>query len=171
MTAFRVIALTLALGLLAACDDSPKPPAPAKTAPSAEITPPPAATKPAPQSAAVKPPAAEPVKKKEPAEVAPKKAPALTVTPAAKPLVKAKPEPLPPVKLDLRLPDELVQQLEPGEPLDKLPEQPPLLPQLFVEKPTEPGPYQLNGRLITNDKVNDYWESVEGAELQIEFRN
>ena len=45
------------------------------------------------------------------------------------------------------------------------------LPPLFVEKPAEPGPYQLNGRLITNDRVDDYWDSVEGAELQIEFRN
>ncbi|QKE65708.1 hypothetical protein HNE05_10030 [Aquipseudomonas campi] len=81
-----------------------------------------------------------------------------------------KPQPLPPAKLDLRLPAELVEQMELGEPLQELPEQP-LLPPLFGEKPTEPGPFQLNGRLITNDQSEDYWDSVEGAELQFEFRN
>lgn len=81
----------------------------------------------------------------------------------------AKPQPLPQVKLDLRLPAELVEQME-FEPLEELPAEP-LLPPLFVEKPSEPGPFQLNGRLITNDQNVDYWDSVEGAELQFEFRN
>lgn len=85
---------------------------------------------------------------------------------------KAKPaaaEPLPPLKLDLRLPAELVEQMA-FEPLEELSAEP-LLPPLFVEKPAEPGPFQLNGRLITNDQNEDYWDSVEGAELQFEFRN
>jgi hypothetical protein len=76
-------------------------------------------------------------------------------------------EPLP-EKLDLRLPKELVETLEPV-PQEQQPEQG-LLPPLFVEKQNQPGPYQINGRLITNDREHDYLDSVEGAELQIEFR-
>ena len=148
MTVFRALLLTLACGLLAACDDSPKPPAPA---PKPSVMPPASQ----PQQEVSKPKAAT--------RPAPAKAPA-----TSKPAAPA--EPLPPVKIDLSLPDELVQQLEPGEPLEASAEQP-LLPEMFGEKPTEPGPYELNGRLITNDKSTDYWDSVEGAELQIKIRN
>jgi hypothetical protein len=196
MTTFRLVALTLALGLLVGCDEPPKPPAPIpaplKTEPEASPPAPAESVEPmlADQPAAA--PVAEPVPAPKPAAeprretraappdkapVAASSKPKATEKPSskavAKPVTKPKPrvEPLPPVKLDLRLPDELVQQLEPGEPLEKLPEREPLLPPLFVEKPAEPGPYQLNGRLITNDRDDDYWDSVEGAELQIEFRN
>lgn len=181
MTTFRLLALTLAIGLLVGCDEQPKPPAPVpaptRTEPvlPAEAAPP-APTEPAQAMRATAPPTPPARPDSEPAQAAraapPDKAPAAARSqprPAAK--TQSRPELLPPVKLDLRLPPELVQHLEPGEALDKLPEQEPLLPPLFVEKPAEPGPYQLNGRLITNERVDDYWDSVEGAELQIEFRN
>ena len=113
------------------------------------------------------PPRQEPRVRAAPPDKAPE---AARVLPKAAQKPAPKVEPPPADKLDLRLPDELVQRLELGAPLEQ-PEREPLLPPLFVEKPTEPGPYQLNGRLITNDRVDDYWDSVEGAELQIEFRN
>lgn len=190
MKAFRAVALPLVLGLLAACDEPPKPPAPIPEPPKTEAAAPseaPAAqpNKPAPEVTSklvpevlpvTKPsPRPEPVTTPEERAAPPDKAPTVARViprPAEKPAAKAKAkrEPLPPVKLDLRLPDELVQDLQPGETQENQPEQS-LLPPLFVEKPAEPGPYQLNGRLITNDRVDDYWDSVEGAELQIEFRN
>ncbi|MBC9250161.1 hypothetical protein A9179_07730 [Pseudomonas alcaligenes] len=81
-------------------------------------------------------------------------------------------KPLPAAKLDLRLPPGMVEQLQPEEPVDIDFSKPALLPEMFVEKPTQPGPFELNGRLITNDhSKEDYWDSVEGAELQFKFRN
>ena len=133
----------------------PAPPAEVERTVEAKPEPPPEAPRQEPRVRAA-PPDKAPVE----ARVLPK--------PAQKPAPKV--EPLSPAALDLRLPDELVQRLELGAPLE-LTERKPLLPPLFVEKPVEPSPYQLNGRLITNDRVDDYWDSVEGAELQIEFRN
>ena len=73
--------------------------------------------------------------------------------------------------LDLQLPPELVEQVQPDAPAEEI-TAPALLPEMFAEKPKEPGPFELNGRLITNerDKDQDYWNSVEGAELQFKFR-
>ncbi|WP_252274092.1 hypothetical protein [Pseudomonas subflava] len=192
MIAIRTLALAAALAVLTACDDAPKPPAPVpappKTAPAPVDAAPPAAVKtpePAEKASLSAPPAPitkspEPEPDPEPAmtlrAAPPDKAPASAhLIPGAKEKAEAKAQakadPLPPVKLDLHLPKELVKRIEPGEPLEKLPEQEPLLPPMFVDKAEKPGRYQLNGRLITDDKVDDYWRSVEGAELQIEFRN
>jgi hypothetical protein len=186
MKAFRAVALPLAFGLLVACDEPPKPPAPLPEPPRTEA----AAAAPASSAVPAKPaseatsklvPEVLPVTPTNPKPVTmpperaapPDKAPTVArVIPRSveKPTANAKRESLPPVKLDLRLPDELVEDLQAGEALENPAEQT-LLPPLFVEKPAEPGPYQLNGRLITNERVDDYWDSVEGAELQIEFRN
>ena len=172
MTVFRVTALLLALGLLAACDEQAQPAAPPPTPPRTEVVPVPEPEPPVsvPAEPAVRVPAAsQPAVSAKPAAVQsppPQKQPVRAKVQA--PPV-AKPQPLPQVKLDLRLPAELVEQME-FEPLEELPAEP-LLPPLFVEKPSEPGPFQLNGRLITNDQNVDYWDSVEGAELQFEFRN
>ena len=59
---------------------------------------------------------------------------------------------LPPIKLDLSLPRELVEDLHHGEPLV---EEKPLLPPLFVEKEAKPAPFQLSGKLITNEHERD----------------
>lgn len=76
--------------------------------------------------------------------------------------------PSPPV--DLSLPQELLEDLQLGEPIP--PDQPQdLLPPLFVEKPEPKRNLQLNGRLLLNDDVkDDYKKSVDGAELQLEFK-
>ncbi|MWV18143.1 hypothetical protein F3I16_19045 [Pseudomonas sp. L-22-4S-12] len=170
MTAFRLTALLLALGLLAACDEPPKPPAPVPTPPS--IAAPPAGPGEPPARVAA-PPAVSPVQTQPAAQNKPEPRAPVRQQAKSQPVAKAqaeRPTRLPPVKLDLRLPAELVEQMELGEPLAELPSEP-LLPPLFGEKPAEPGPFQLNGRLITNDESEDYWDSVEGAELQFEFRN
>jgi len=85
---------------------------------------------------------------------------------------------LPPIKLDLSLPRELVEGLHHGEPLV---EEKPLLPPLFVEKEAKPAPFQLSGKLITNEHERDrsgeklerdnYFDKVDGAQLNFEFRN
>lgn len=109
----------------------------------------------------------------------PKPKPAPTKAEATKPKPKptpAKPKPskveqvkLREPKLDLSLPKHLVDELEPRVKQEQHVEQP-LLPPMFVEKPPEQSPYQLNGKLITNQREEDYLRSVEGAELQIEFK-
>jgi hypothetical protein len=41
---------------------------------------------------------------------------------------------------------------------------------MFGEKPEVQSPFQISGRLINNERVDDYWDSIEGAEVQFEFR-
>ncbi|WP_146224903.1 hypothetical protein [Aquipseudomonas alcaligenes] len=177
MKLIRPMALGLVVTLLAACDQAPAPPEPTPAAepaaPAVEQPKVPAQPVEVERTVEAKPeqPPAPPRQDARVRAAPPDKAPeAARVLPKAAQEPAPKVEPLPADKLDLRLPDELVQRLELGAPLEQ-PEREPLLPPLFVEKPAEPGPYQLNGRLITNDRVDDYWDSVEGAELQIEFRN
>ncbi|SCW94572.1 hypothetical protein SAMN03159424_04857 [Pseudomonas sp. NFACC05-1] len=78
--------------------------------------------------------------------------------------------PLPPAKLDLSLPHEMVDQLQPpGKGVQFKRE--PLLPSMFGEKP---GPFQLNGRLLSNEMQlplrNQERNEVEGAALDFEFK-
>lgn len=101
--------------------------------------------------------------------------------PKAKPKVKAKPvskavaKPLHKPKIDLSLPSEMVRHLEPdlgGGPVVRKP----LLPSMFPTKPeSESSPFQLNGRLISNEMQlqlrNDSRRDVEGAAIDFEFRN
>lgn len=164
--AMRPLALVclLATTLLVACDNSPPPQKPAPLpAPLEE----PAPAKPVVEAAQTPAVLPKPGKKvivdetlPEPAEAKPK--PAEKVSPHEK---------LPPAKLDLHLPPEVIEQLTPTEPVEEVTEQA-LLPEMFVDKPTQPSPFELNGRLITNDheKSDNYWDSVEGAELQFKFR-
>lgn len=158
----RVTCLFLLLGLLAACEPTPK--APPVAAPEAPAAVPPVEAKPvvaAPEPA--KPVAA--VKLAAPA-ASPKPA-TKTAVPAAK--VQAKPT-APAAKaqaaLDLSVPSELLELQGDGDSLELMP----LLPPLFVEKDQPSNPFQLSGRLISNERVSDYWDSIEGAELQIEFK-
>lgn len=126
--------------------------APVKAAPIVAPVPPKPAPPPVPAKPAARP-QAEPVRREHP--VAQTRLPALP--------------------LDLSLPRELVSQLAPGQPLE---EEKPLLPPLFVEKEPGPAPFQLSGQLITNEHHRDdteedtgYFDDVDGAQLNIEFRN
>ncbi|WP_256665937.1 hypothetical protein [Pseudomonas sp. 8Z] len=69
--------------------------------------------------------------------------------------------------LDLSVPQALFEQAVKGETEQELS---PLLPPLFAEKPEGVSPVQISGRLINNAQVDDYWESIEGAEVQFEFK-
>ena len=86
---------------------------------------------------------------------------------------KAVAKPLPKPKLDLSLPTELVEKLEPG--VDKAPlARKPVLPAMFDEKPATDTSFQLNGRLISNEMDlqlrNDSRRDVEGAAIDFQFR-
>lgn len=160
----KSILLLLCLGWLSACERESEPvaqqPAPAPavvtaTAPVAEVAKP------------------EPVESAPPAKVVESKP-----MPAAKPPVVAKPKPVvapqpKPVEpesklaLDLSVPQELFEQALESETREDLS---PLLPPLFGEKTEVQSPFQISGRLISNERVDDYWDSIEGAELQFEFK-
>ncbi|MFG0321740.1 hypothetical protein [Pseudomonas putida] len=103
----------------------------------------------------------------------PKKA---TAKPAHKPLSKAVAKPLPKTELDLSLPVDMVNNLEPnvGAP-SPIQRRKPLLPPMFTERPeTNDSPFQLNGRLINNEMQlqlrNDSRHDVEGAAIDFEYR-
>ncbi|WP_173173887.1 hypothetical protein [Pseudomonas tohonis] len=182
--------LLLLLGLLAGCEQETPPPQkpPASPPPVTEVA------KPEPAAPAKEAPVAKPTS--EPPKVAseaPKPVAKAESKPEAKsqakPKVEAKPSTkvaqpatspagnarkpekteLPKAQLDLRLPRHLVDKLEP-EIVEERKAEEPLLPPMFTEKAPEQGPFQLNGKLLTNEKEDDYWRSVEGAELQFEFK-
>jgi hypothetical protein len=94
---------------------------------------------------------------------------------AKKPASKAVAKPLPKAKVDLSLPSEMVKNLEPdlgdGPVVRK-----PMLPSMFPTKPeSDSSPFQLNGRLISNEMQlqlrNDSRRDVDGAAIEFEFRN
>jgi hypothetical protein len=106
---------------------------------------------------------------------------AKTVKAVKTPPVKAKPSRsnaagtrLAPIKLNLNLPPELVENMEFGKPLAEVDELPVLPPMFGASKPA-PSAYQLSGKLISNERQKEtsdnYLDSVEGAELSIEFRH
>jgi len=95
--------------------------------------------------------------------------------PKARAVSKAVAKPLPQPKIDLSLPKDMVKHLEPdlgdGPVVRK-----PLLPSMFPTKPeSDSSPFQLNGRLISNEMQlqlrNDSRRDVEGAAIEFEFRN
>lgn len=97
-----------------------------------------------------------------------------TVTPATSSReVKAEPPPsLPPASVDLSLPQQLIDELSIGDSSASMLQSTPLLPPLFVEKPKPQSSFQLNGRLLTDDQLkDDYLESVEGAEIQLQYKH
>lgn len=166
--------LCLAL-LLAACDSGDKPAGPpnepARPKPITQVEPaaphkelpPPVATKPVvADTSAAKPvreapaPAAPVVKSKGKATEKFEDAPAEAVT-LAKP------------KLDLSLPRELVESLEPeAKQKAAAKSESGLLPPMFAEKENAQQPFQLSGRVISNEIERS--SGIEGAELQFQFR-
>jgi hypothetical protein len=167
MSRYCLIALLLCL---AGCDK------PENVAPASPVVP--VAVPEVPAAAAV-PTAADSVPASAPAEPESRPLPApRPKSVASKPASKstATSQKLAPLPLDLSLPHDLVDQLEPGEPIPDIVPRPRLLPPLFGEKPAEPSAFQLSGKLITNDldreklESDNYLDKVEGAQLNFEFR-
>ena len=81
--------------------------------------------------------------------------------------------PLPKAKLDLRLPPDMVEKIKPVEQIEAEIRKP-LLPSMFGEKPATDSPFQLNGRLLSNEMQlqlrNDSRQDVEGAAIDFEFK-
>lgn len=152
----KSILLLLCLGWLSACEREPEP----------------VAQQPEPEPAVVATPAkVPPAAKPEPVEAKPVATPAKPPV-AAKPKPAAAPQPKPAepeskLVLDLSVPQELFEQALESETREELS---PVLPPLFGEKPEVQSPFQISGRLISNERVDDYWDSIEGAELQFEFK-
>ena len=78
-----------------------------------------------------------------------------------------------PPKLDLSLPPELVKQMTPPKSVIAAPRKP-ILPQMFGDGSSGGGPFQLNGRLLSNEMQlqmrNDNRRDVEGAALDFKFK-
>jgi hypothetical protein len=158
MIGFRFLLLLLTLHSLSACDNekttTPVPHEPVE--PAVAVMPAaPADIAPAPEPKPVIKAASEPVR--------------ATAT-VSKPLVKDAVV-VPPLKanLDLSLPPDLFEELQSLVAPDE-PPSPALLPPLFRAEQAAESPFQLNGKLITNEQGDDYWDSLEGAELQFEFK-
>ena len=124
------------------------------------------ATKNPAKSVSKKPPAAKAPAKKT-ASSQKKRAPIASKSKSAHEVAKT---PLPPANLDLSLPHDMVQKLQPPGTVP-LPKREPLLPSMFGQKPD---PFQLNGRLLNNEMQlplrNSERREVEGAALDFEFK-
>ncbi|MFK8329953.1 translation initiation factor 2 [Pseudomonas sp. BJa5] len=162
MKALRRVGLFLCLlGLAAGAGNVMAQTAPATNPPAAKQSQPAANAKPV-------------VRQKQDKAAAEKKKPAAKgVRNKARKSAKAAPEPLPKAKLDLSLPTEMVKDLKPAT-QDPVPTPKPLLPYLFGEKPPADSPFQLNGRLLSNEMQlqlrNDERREVEGAAIDFEFK-
>ena len=179
MTVVRALVVMLLAIMLAACDsgrDTPRkpasPPQAAPVAAEAPQPPPPPAPLPAPSREVAPRPQAKTV------PAPPAHPPRPQVKPAREPTEASLRAPVEPeVPLDLSLPKELAQGL--GLPRDKVAavqDRQALLPPLFELRDKEqqaPGSFEIGGRLITNERPapgKDYWNTVEGAEVQLHFR-
>ncbi|MCY1401979.1 hypothetical protein D3C76_771780 [compost metagenome] len=83
--------------------------------------------------------------------------------------VAASKHPAPLAPVDLHLPSDLLLASTPAASAE--PEKS-LLPPMFVEKSNQAG-FQLAGKLLHKEhaREDDYWQTVEGAELQFEFKH
>ena len=122
-------------------------------------------------------PATQPVKSPEKPAASAKKTTPKKRTPVASKFKSAREiakKRLPSAKLDLSLPPEMVKQLQPLGTVP-MPKHKPLLPNMFGEKPEEDSPFQLNGRLLSNEmelqlrnEARD--RQIEGAALDFQFK-
>lgn len=164
----------LLCGLVACDSDQSSPKAPASE-PAEAVRP--APVEPAPPVPVVEPepapePVPEPVPEAQPAP--PQKAPQVPSAPRSLGSPRAAAPSRPVAPLDLSLPSEVLERFKlPDEvPVEAL-ESPSLLPPLFVDKANEPDSFELGGKLITSERPvadEDSWHSVEGVELQLQFR-
>lgn len=162
MISFRSLLGVLVLVALGACDNDPAPPVAPVEPSKPKVSAPPA-------------PAAKPVAEQpsEPAKPSPTPKPVAESKPVAKDrpdaTVATVPTPAPRLELDLSLTPEMLEPTESVESFSELPST--LLPPLFDEQRSARNPFQLQGKLITNERGDqDYWQSLEGAELQFEFK-
>jgi hypothetical protein len=164
MMPIRSLALLLTVLSVAACEQSRNPPAKVK-AETVKAQPAPVAV--TSKAAKVEP---EPVASKPVKPSAPEPKPAAVAQAKPKPVVVArKPDPAEPkAPLDMSLHTNVFEPLPPLAPLSDL--SIPILPPMFGDKDETEGPFQLNGKLITNERGEDYWQSLEGAQLQFEFK-
>lgn len=130
-----------------------------------------AANKAAPVKKAVPAKKATPVKKAAPVtKNAPKVKKRAPIVSKSKPASEVAKTALPSANLDLSLPRDMVEELEPVGTV-ALPKRPAVLPQMFGEKAS---PFQLNGRLISNEMQlqlrNEERREVDGAALEFEFK-
>jgi hypothetical protein len=154
MTRKCLLGSLMLLGLLGACERGEVPHTPPLPEPLPVPLPPIPALPTAPVSVEVPTlPAARPA----PPPQASKKA----VSGGPRPTAPATKRPSP-VKLDLSLPEELVERLEPLEPATDAE----LLPRFFENDEQEF--FKLHGRLITNE--GDGGQGLDGAELRFEFK-
>lgn len=82
--------------------------------------------------------------------------------------------PLPKARLDLSLPPDLMKGMKPVEEIEAEVRKP-LLPAMFGEKSQADSPFQLNGRLLSNEMQlqlrNDMrQQEIEGAAIDFEFK-
>jgi len=82
--------------------------------------------------------------------------------------------PLPKARLDLSLPPDMVKDLKPVEQIEAEVRKP-LLPAMFGEKPETQSPFQLNGRLLSNEmqlqlRNDSRQQEIEGAAIDFEFK-
>ena len=166
MISFRYLFALFPLLALAACDKEPAPPIDPASPPKPQVAAP-AAVPAAPVPAPVAKPQAEQASEPAQPSAAVK---ALASEPAQKktPAANAVAPPVPELELDLSLPPEV---LEAPDSFDSFSQLPTLLPPLFGGEAARSNPFQLQGKLLTNERGDqDYWESLEGAELQFEFK-
>ena len=110
----------------------------------------------------------------KPKPVAAKKQPAKASKSASRKKADAIAAPLPKAKLDLTLPPDVVGQMKPVEQIEAEVRKP-LLPAMFGERPQSESPFQLNGRLLSNEMQlqlrNDMrQQEIEGAAIDFEFK-
>ncbi|MDR0277073.1 MAG: hypothetical protein LBJ37_04250 [Paucimonas sp.] len=82
--------------------------------------------------------------------------------------------PLPKARLDLSLPPDMVNEMKPVEQIEAEVRKP-LLPAMFGEKPDSQSPFQLNGRLLSNEmqlqlRNESRQQDIEGAAIDFEFK-
>lgn len=122
----------------------------------------------APQEVAPPPaplPAVQPVQPSPPAVPEKKPSPVPKGGKSKEMLVRSAPK----IHLDLNLPEDLLGRWE-SKGKSELAKPKPLLPPLFQEPKESSSPFQLSGKLITGKDGDDYWDSIDGAELNFEFK-
>jgi len=117
--------------------------------------------------------ASKPVKSAAPTQKAAAKKPAPKVK-KSQSASKTKKKRVPETAIDLSLPPEMVRQLRPLGAVP-MPAHKPLLPNMFAEKQPDESPFQLNGRLLSNEmglqmRNEARQNEIEGAALDFEFK-